>query len=642
MSANATRNFLARDARLVGRSLTTAVGLSPHTRQSWETRASHVRDTIRWWSGPRPGKCYEGRDARILGRVERDGFHILNVAIPSLPGFYATGNLYVPEGAGPFPVILNPHGHWPAGRFEDSALVSVPARCINFALRGYVALNYDMVGYGDSRPIGHRFGADDEELESWTISLLGLQLENSIACLDHLCSLPYVDSSRIGCVGASGGASQAMLLAALDERVGVVALVNMISSTCQGWCLCENCAGLRLETHNVEIAATLAPRPLLLVSASGDWTSMTPKVEFPWIQSIYQLYGTRDRVANVHVDAPHNFNMTSRQAVYRWFDRWFMVEGSDEEYLEIPFPTGNTEVLRVPLESMPLASEGEIIHSLKLAAQADADSCLRDTGDKARSQLARCFGLTERQSAPSVVATLTVEESPGRRTTAVLLRKHPANELLPCTVIEPTGETSNAVVVLADGGGEELVHESAGLVGRCIEAGYAVVVPDLFLTGAWASANGRLGRTRGHPFFGTYNRTDSAETVRDAAAAIDYVAEGMKLRVKVVVGIGASVFPALFAAAMSSRVSLVALDLCSPAPRQRFFVPGLKRAGSVSAALHALTPLPLLVFGVGDENEMVQKAVGAYAAHPKSITILRECLRCELSIARLLSDLAAV
>ena len=64
----------------------------------------------------------------------------------------------------------------------------------------------------------------------------------------------------------------------------------------------------------------MAPRPLLLVSASGDWTTATPTEVFPAIQSIYRLLGADTNVENVHLDYPHNYNKDSREAVYKFFN----------------------------------------------------------------------------------------------------------------------------------------------------------------------------------------------------------------------------------------------------------------------------------------------------------------------------------
>ena len=72
-----------------------------------------------------------------------------------------------------------------------------------------------------------------------------------------------------------------------------------------------------LETNNAEIAALAAPRPLLLVSVGGDWTKNNPRVEYPYIGNIYELYKARDQVANQHFpDEDHGYQLSKRQAMY--------------------------------------------------------------------------------------------------------------------------------------------------------------------------------------------------------------------------------------------------------------------------------------------------------------------------------------
>ncbi len=116
--------------------------------------------------------------------------------------------------------------------------------------------------------------------------------------VDYLAGLPEVDATRIG---ASGGATQSFLLAAFDDRITYVASVNMVSAYMQGGSYCENADGLRAGLSNLDIAASIAPRPMLLVSATGDWTSHVPKEEYPAIERIYDLtFNASDDQARVH------------------------------------------------------------------------------------------------------------------------------------------------------------------------------------------------------------------------------------------------------------------------------------------------------------------------------------------------------
>jgi dienelactone hydrolase len=294
---------------------------------SWTERARTLRAHVLASAGLVPLPEKSALNPVIFGDVAHADYTVSKVYFESLPGFFVTGNLYRPIGNGPFPAVLSPHGHWTYGRLENSATTSGPARAIGLARLGFVVFAYDMIGYLDSQQLTHTFGGRREQL--WGLTLAGLQLWNGIRAIDFLETLPYVKRDAIGATGESGGGTQTFLLAAVDPRIAVAAPVNMISLHMQGGCLCENLPGLRLDTNNVEIAATIAPRPLLMVSATGDWTKETMEVEYPAVRSIYQLAGAGDRVHAVRIDAEHNYNKASREAMYAWMMRWLARAPSD-------------------------------------------------------------------------------------------------------------------------------------------------------------------------------------------------------------------------------------------------------------------------------------------------------------------------
>ena len=220
------------------------------------------------------------------------------------------------------------------------------ARCINFARQGMVAFAYDMVGYNDTRFPGgpamvpfdkaHRsFATNDPADQLWSVTLMGLQTWDSIRAVDFVASLPDVDKKRIAVTGESGGGTQTYLLGAVDSRLAAQAPVVMVSHTMQGGCVCENMPGLRVEYSNVEIAAAACPRPQIMVAASGDWTKTMMTMEGPSVAHIYDLFHENDKLRYVRFDAPHNYNQNSREAVYRWFDRW-LLHKADKPVKETP------------------------------------------------------------------------------------------------------------------------------------------------------------------------------------------------------------------------------------------------------------------------------------------------------------------
>src|SRR5688572_10417434 len=315
----------------------------PASLGEWQQRAAWLREHVLATAGllPMPERTPLG--AVVFDERRHADYSVAKVYFESLPGFFVTGNLYKPAGSGPFPAVLSAHGHWTHGRLEDTETASVPGRAIGFARLGFVVFTYDMIGYNDSRQLPHR-SPSGESLPPWGrrealwgLSLAGLQLWNSIRAVDFLESLPEVARDRIGATGASGGATQVFLLAAVDERIAASAPVNMISLHMQGGCLCENQPGLRLDTNNVEIAATIAPRPLLMVSATGDWTTNTLEREYPAVRALYALRGAAGRVHAVQFEAPHNYNRDSREAVYAWMARWLQDAPADVRREERPF-----------------------------------------------------------------------------------------------------------------------------------------------------------------------------------------------------------------------------------------------------------------------------------------------------------------
>src|SRR5436309_2492833 len=292
------------------------------SRAEWLEKAAFLRKQILSSAGLLPMPEKTPLRGQIFGRIEHPDYTVEKVLLATYPGFYLGGNLYRPRGKrGPFPGIVSPHGHWAYGRLENTLQVSVPARCINLARQGFVVFSYDMVGYNDTNQFPHgdngpHLGGPREDL--WSVNTMGLQLWDSIRAVDFVSSLPDVDPGRIGATGASGGGTQTFLLMAVDDRVKAAAPVNMVSAIMQGNG-CEEAPNLRVGAFNVMFGAMMAPRPLLMVSATGDWTRNTPKEEFPAVQSIYRLLNAENNVESVQVDERHNYNRESREAVYTFF-----------------------------------------------------------------------------------------------------------------------------------------------------------------------------------------------------------------------------------------------------------------------------------------------------------------------------------
>jgi hypothetical protein len=529
------------------------------TLAEWERHKQKLRTQILFASGLIPAPEKNPLHPVIFGRIEHADYSVEKVYIETLPGYYLGGNLYRPRGrTGKFPGVLTAHGHWDYGRLEHQPLNSVPARCISLARQGFVTFSWDMVGYNDSVQTPHDFG-DDPRQQLWAFGPLGLQLWNAIRALDFLESLPDVDPDRIAMTGESGGGTQTFLLTAVDDRIKYSVPVNMISAIMQGGSLCENAPGLRFDTFNVEIGAMMAPRPMLMVAATGDWTKNTPKEEFPAVRAIYQLYGKQENLETVQIDAPHNYNQASREAMYTFFGKRILGQnGSVKE--KGAHPEGAQNLLVWHQRTMPANAvtyeqfvEQWIASAKKQNEQTRDVAVLRD-----RLRLALGSEWPER----------VIGERDGER---LLLSRAGKGDRVSGLRIG-TGVPS---LVVVDPDGAEAARKK--FTGQSA----------LFLT-AFQTGEAVAPRDRSVKHFLTFNRSDDANRVQDILTALAYLKqEGAKdLRV---VGTGKASVWALFAAAAAPVPVKLEGELEGFSGEDRdfadhFFVPGIQRAGGLNAA----------------------------------------------------------
>lgn len=398
------------------------------TSQRWTKRREEIRTRILVSAGLWPEFDRPALQPRIFGKLEYDGFTVEKVILETWPGFYLTGNLYRPRGReGPFPAIVSPHGHWKDGRFTRSDQGDLPARGLTFARLGFVCFMYDMVGYGDFKQLPHDF-----QDPAWGMNLLGLQTWNSLRAVDFVASLPDVDARRIGATGASGGGTQTFLLTAVDDRIACAAPVNMVAAEFQGGCSCENAPFLRIDLNNVEIAAAAAPRPMLLVAATGDWTRHNPDLEGPAIGRVYQKLGVPERFRVVQFAAPHNYNKDSREAVYAWFARWLQGAPERDKIPEPETPPLRREDLSAASEIPAGAANADRLRDF-LRAQIRAQ--LESLRPRDAAGLERCRGLLRPAFEHVLGASWPAEIAPGaaprvgRATVLVAARASESREL---------------------------------------------------------------------------------------------------------------------------------------------------------------------------------------------------------------------
>jgi dienelactone hydrolase len=631
-----------------------------NSRAEWEKRAEEIRRQILVSCGLWPMPEKTPLNAQIFDRVERDGYSLAKVYMETFPGVYLAGNLYRPlgEGPGPFPGILNPHGHWREGRLVDSNDGSVAARCIQFARQGMVAFAFDMIGYNDTffpdhalegqdYYKRHRLFASDPRLMLWSISQMGLQTWNSMRALDFLESLPDVDKSRLACTGGSGGGTQTFILGAIDDRLSVVAPAVMVSHSMQGGCSCENVCGLRIDFSNMEISAAAAPKPQILVAATGDWTRTTSTIEGPGVESIYSLFRAQDRFHHVTFDYGHNYNQTTREAVYEWFGRWLLRHPEPVSLKELAYEKLSPADLRVfPEGRLPDGAlrEEQFVQWLKefwqtqiAGLQPANSSSLREYR---RVMLPAWEQVLQVETPRWELLVEKAEETRHSAYTAkrLFLGRDGRGDRIPAVHLLPNRPSIRFTVILAHPDGKSVwLDESGnptGLAKSLLEKNQGVLLLDTFLTGTLADEEATRNRNHFANFFTTYNRTDTQERVQDLITAGAYAQRFGKAPRVALVGFGRAGLWAMLASPSADAVG-VDWDSLDPANEetllaQDIFVPGLLRIGGFEGVAMLGAPRPMLLHNTGREftPARLQQVYGDLRA-AKSLRVERIRLRDE-------------
>jgi len=569
----------------------------------WKERAADLREEILFSSGLLPLPEKTPLNAQVFGKIEYDDYTIEKVILETYPGFFLGGNIYRPVGkSGRLPGVVNPHGHWSYGRVENQPLNSTPGRGISLARQGYVAFTYDMIGYNDTSPrIPHQVPWG-KKAHLWGVSILGTQLWNSIRAVDFLASLPDVDPERIGATGASGGGTQVFLLGAVDDRIQYAAPVNMISSIMQGGCYCENAPNLRLNANNMEIGAMMAPRPMMMISATGDWTRNTPSVEYPAVNSIYKLYGAEDALEQTQFDSPHNYHQESREAVYAFFGKKVLGDNDSSHFKEKDFHVDQLGSLLSfwgrPVPETPKDAESFIESRIR-----EADAWIESLRPRDSASLQKARDVFRKSLSLSIAARLpdandlTSELTDTLRDGEVLvIGRRKEGDRIPSVLLRPRrarASVAPTLIVHPEGTAWTLSSSESldGIVRALLERGGSVAAIDVFQTahargprdiaGAGASAE---------KHFTTFNRTDSANRIQDVLTAITYFRTRFNVREINLVGMGEGGVWSLFARALADDgIRLIAdldqFDAASDAEfENKLFIPHIRKAGDFRGA----------------------------------------------------------
>lgn len=467
------------------------------SKEDWIKRQDLVRDKLLKLIGPFPEKT--PLNARVTGVLKRDGYRVEKVIFESIPGYYVTAALFIPEKIkGKAPAILNAIGHSTQSFRRDIYQHVI----INLVKKGFVVLSYDQIGQGE------RLQYYDEELGKSRLSstsehsypggqcfISGYSpakyfIWDGIRGIDYLLTRKEVDPDRIGMTGLSGGGTSTAFTAAIDDRIRAAAPTCFITN----YKYLFKSRGPQDAEQNLyhfisegldhaDLIELRAPKPTLIVSTIRDFFSIQGAREtFREAKNAYRALGRADQLHMTEGDYAHGFIKKNNEATYAFFQKYLNNPGdsTDEDVETIP----EMELQVTETGQLATSLKGETIYSLnkkllekqvaKLeSSRTDIDKHIYKVTDAAK----KISGLNYPQQFGKAIFS-------GRYVNAAYsLEKYlisgSGEYMLPLALFIPKNNHKNEAILLLHERGKEYAVNNDSLANQLLTNGYTVLLGDL-------------------------------------------------------------------------------------------------------------------------------------------------------------------
>ncbi|NEW82342.1 MAG: prolyl oligopeptidase family serine peptidase [Mariniphaga sp.] len=366
---NSLNRFLTAEAYKLLESRKTTIN-KIQTAVDWRNRQSNIRESLWEMLGSFPEKS--NLNAKITSSIKKNGYKVENIVYESVPGFYVTASLFIPDNVKkPAPAILFCSGH-SAGVYR---LEYYQLPLLNLVKKGFIILAIDPIGQGErlqyfdpvkgestigSSTLEHSYPSPQVFLLAKSIARYFLW--DGIRGIDYLVSRAEVDPKRIGVHGLSGGGTQTAYISAMDERVAASAPAGYIT----GYQRLLESIGVQdgeqnfyHETSNgidhADFIELRAPKPTLIMATTEDFFSIQGAREtFNELKGVYSILGKPDYIELTEDTGGHGYTKKNREAMYAFFQKYLQLSGSSLEE-EVDFST--------PLE-LQKTSSGQVSTSL--------------------------------------------------------------------------------------------------------------------------------------------------------------------------------------------------------------------------------------------------------------------------------------
>jgi hypothetical protein len=357
------------------------------------------------------------------------------------------------------------------------------------------------------------------------------------------------------------------------------------------------------------------------VGATGDWTAKTLTRAFPTIRGVYSLIGSIDRIEAAVFDFPHNYNQTSRNAVYAFMGRWLLGiddtastrEGTQQPEKPEDLWTFGKDHPAPKDRKTPEQLEADLVKLLGSQIDALAPSRTAPASwDAARRFLAT--SLRNRVGLVNPPPEAIVQKEVRRLSREGITIVHSqigrsSGESIPVVRLIPTRSTGR-LTVIADSRGKATLSSPTGqpseLAAVLLAAGQSVVGFDPLFVGEATDPSNPVAHRPDTVHYDTYNPSLAADQIQDLATVLAWARAQPDVREVSLVGLGLAGPQVLLARPRLGGIARTLVDLGGlqdtdgsgpiPAPID---LPGLFQFGGFKAAAALAAPAPLRILHPG-------------------------------------------
>jgi dienelactone hydrolase len=296
-----------------------------------------------------PGDDGSGFATEVLAEQTRGGHVAQSLSLRGALGDRVPALYLRPAGDGPHPAVLVMHDHgarFDIGKEKMIRPLAASASAEAWVQRyyggafvgdtlvdaGFAVLAIDALGWGErSRPA---FARDDQQALTNHLMQLGHSWAGLIASDDlrahrWLRERPEVDARRVAVLGFSMGAFRAWQLAAVEPQARACVAAHWMSTregllrpgehTLQGQSAFSMAhPGLAAELDHADVAALIAPRPLLLMGSEEDRLFRWDAVQRAWAQLARAWPAGAGLFSTTVTSGGHRFDAAQQRHACEW------------------------------------------------------------------------------------------------------------------------------------------------------------------------------------------------------------------------------------------------------------------------------------------------------------------------------------